>query len=81
MSVEIITKKDLQLFRKELLRDIQVLLGQENDSSNEWLKTAEVKKMLKISYGTLLTLRANGKLNYSKIGGTFITGNSIYKVC
>ena len=71
MSVEIITKDDLQVFRHDLLNDIKLLLGKNTPEVKEWLKPAEVKKLLKISAGTLLTLRATGKLQYSKIGGTY----------
>ena len=38
-------------------------------SNNKWLKSSEVRKLLKISPGTLQTLRANGTLKYSKVGG------------
>jgi hypothetical protein len=71
MSAEIITKDDLDEFRKALLRDIALLLATKAEVRKEWLKAAEVRKLLKISPGTLLTLRATGKLGYSKIGGTY----------
>jgi hypothetical protein len=71
MGAEMITKEDLQLFRKELLNDIRNLLDKKTESSKEWLKATEVRKLLKISPGTLLTLRATGRLRYSKIGGTY----------
>jgi len=71
MSVEVITKEDLQAFRQDLLNDIKSLLGKNIQQGKEWLKAAEVRKLLKISAGTLLTLRATGKLHYSKIGGTY----------
>jgi len=41
------------------------------EQPKEWLKALEVRKLLKISAGTLLTLRATGRLAYSKIGGTY----------
>lgn len=71
MSVEVITKEDLQAFRNDLLNDIKSLLGKKIEQPKEWLKAAEARKLLKISAGTLLTLRATGKLHYSKIGGTY----------
>ncbi|MDN3548979.1 helix-turn-helix domain-containing protein [Mucilaginibacter aquaedulcis] len=71
MSVEIITKDDLQQFRYDLLNDIRSLLDNSKPQVKEWLKAAEVRQLLKISAGTLLTLRANGRLAYSKIGGTY----------
>jgi len=71
MSVEVLTKEDLQAFRNDLLNDIKALLGKKIETPKEWLKAAEVRKLLKISAGTLLTLRATGQLHYSKIGGTY----------
>jgi hypothetical protein len=35
----------------------------------QWLKSSEVRKLLKISPGTLQNLRINGTLNYKRIGG------------
>jgi len=59
MSVEIITKEDLQQFKLELLKDISNLLT---------MKGFEVRQMLKISPGTLQNLRINGTLPFSKLG-------------
>lgn len=71
MSVEIITKEDLILFKSELLSEISQLLKPLNQSpSKQWLKSAEVRKILNISPGTLQNLRINGTLRYTKIGGT-----------
>lgn len=71
MSVEIVTKEDLQAFRNDLLADIKKLLGHAAEQPKDWLKAQEVRRLLKISAGTLLTLRATGRLAYSKIGGTY----------
>lgn len=71
MSVEIITKEDLLEFRSELISEISKLvklLGQ--SQSKRWLKSAEVRKLLTISAGTLQNLRINGTLRYTKIGGS-----------
>ena len=71
MSAEVITREDLQAFRIDLLNDIKALLGKSTVQPKEWLKSAEVRMMLKISAGTLQTLRVKGKLHYSKVGGTY----------
>ncbi len=69
MAKEVVTKEDLQHFRKELLQDIKELLGnQVEKSSKQWLKSNEVKKMLKISTGTLQNLRINATLPYTRMG-------------
>ena len=69
MAVDIITKEDLKEFKIELLEDLQKMLSQKTQDK-KWLKSNEVRKLLKISSGTLQTLRINGTLQYSKVGGT-----------
>jgi hypothetical protein len=39
------------------------------EQPTQWLKSSEVRKLLKISSGTLQNLRINGTLNFYKIGG------------
>ncbi|WP_152287539.1 helix-turn-helix domain-containing protein [Flavicella marina] len=70
MAAEIITTDDLREFKMEMLEGIQDLL--QNQSSlkpKKYLKSAELMELLQISSGTLQTLRINGTLAYSKIGG------------
>jgi hypothetical protein len=69
MAAEIITKEDLQEFGDKLLSDIKVLLGKEKEEPAKWLKSYQVKNMLKISPGTLQHLRLNGTLPFTKVGG------------
>ena len=69
MSVEIITKEDLREFENRLLAEIKKLLsGGEKDGSKQWLKSCEVRKLLKISPGTLQNLRINGTLAFTRVG-------------
>ena len=69
MAAEIITKEDLQEFGKNLLNQIRGLLGQTIEEPRKWLKTYQVKNLLKISDNTLQTLRDNGTIPFTKIGG------------
>ena len=70
MPAQIITTDDLREFKLELLDDIKELLKISTDiRSNKYLKSAEIRKMLNVSAGTLQTLRINGTLPYIKIGG------------
>lgn len=70
MAIEIITKEDLEAFRSRLLNDLKTLLiERENKVEKQWLRSSEVRKLLKISSGTLQSLRINGILHPSKIGG------------
>ncbi len=71
MSVEIITKEDLFQFKAELLTEIhKIIRPGKFEAQKEWLKSYEVRKMLNISPGTLQTLRVNGTLQFTKIGGS-----------
>ena len=69
MAIEIITKDDLEAFRVSLLTDIQKLLIDQKPIEKEWLRCSDVRKLLKISTGTLQNLRISGKLKSQKIGG------------
>ena len=69
MSVEILTKQDLENFRNELINEIKQLLNGSDTETQKWLRTSEIRKLLKISPGTLQNLRVNGTLPYTKIGG------------
>lgn len=70
MAINILTKEDLQEFKAELLEDISNLLHSKTKEQKQWLRSSEVKRILKISSGTLQTLRINGTLRFSKVGGT-----------
>lgn len=68
MAVEIITKEDLQIFRLQLLEEIKTLLQPKLIEQKQWLKSSEVRRLLKISPGTLQNLRINGTLSFTRIG-------------
>lgn len=72
MNVELITRGDLEKFKKELLEEIRKHNPHPRRQVQEpraWLKSFEVRKLLGISAGTLQNLRVNGTLPYTKIGG------------
>jgi len=70
MAATIITTEDLIEFKMELLDEIKILLQDHSGQRRKkWLKSLDVRKLLGISSGTLQTLRVNGTLPYSKIGG------------
>jgi len=70
MAAEIITTSDLREFKIELLDEIKKLLKIRVDMGNKrYLKSPELMKILKVSSGTLQTMRINGTLPYTKIGG------------
>lgn len=69
MSIEVITKEDLQAFRLQLINDIKEMFLLKQNTTKDWLRSSEVRKLLKISPGTLQSFRINGKLKSSKVGG------------
>ncbi|MBS1530358.1 MAG: helix-turn-helix domain-containing protein [Bacteroidetes bacterium] len=68
---QLLTIEDLEQFKTELLAEIKILLQGNNNTSvsKKWLKSNEIRKLLSISPGTLQTLRINGTLPFTKIGG------------
>lgn len=71
MPAQIITSDDLREFKIELLDEIRVIIKeQKSNTTKKWMKSIEVRELLNISPGTLQTLRINGTLPFTKIGGT-----------
>jgi len=68
---DIVTKKDLEDFKKELFILLTTLNLPQVLDQPKWLKNTDVKKILSISASTLQNLRFTGELPYSKIGGTY----------
>ena len=63
LNHQVVTKKDLLNFGNALLHELKNNTNKV-DKPAQWLKSAEVKKLLRISSGTLQNLRINGTLNY-----------------
>lgn len=69
MNVELITKADLEQFKKELFEELKTGGHRPLPELPKWLKSYQVRNLLKISPGTLQNLRLNGTLPYTRIGG------------
>ena len=69
-QIEIIPTKVLEEIKTNIsyIRD---QLENSSSASQKWLKSAEVRKLLQISPGTLQTLRVKRLIPYTKIGDTF----------
>jgi hypothetical protein len=68
LNHQMVTKRDLLNFGNALLHEIQS--GKPTmEQPPQWLKSSEVRKLLKISPGTLQNLRIKGTINYNWIGG------------
>lgn len=70
MAAEIITKEDLLEFEDRLISTIKGLLGKCQEQPKKWLKSYQVRNMLRITPNTLQKLRMDGTLKYTKVGGT-----------
>lgn len=71
--MDLITRDDLEEFRIKLLSDLKNIVEStiNTDYAQEWLKNGDLKKMLRVSDGTLQNLRISGKLKPVKIEGTY----------
>lgn len=68
----LVTTGDLEEFKTDLLLAIRSLLAEHmNQTPKQWMKSYEVRNLLGISNGTLQTLRNNGTIPYTKLGGIF----------
>ena len=74
MSVEIVTKEDLQVLRMQLLSDFKAILAAQGKGASapagEGYKTKDVRKILGCSINKLVSLRVARKVRWKKIGGT-----------
>ncbi|MFZ4263772.1 helix-turn-helix domain-containing protein [Sphingobacterium sp. HJSM2_6] len=72
MEIRVVTMEDLRQLKMELIEEMKEIFNLNAKNSNErvWLKSAEVRQLLKISPGTLQNLRIRGLLPYRKIGGS-----------
>ncbi|MEP6583645.1 MAG: helix-turn-helix domain-containing protein [Ginsengibacter sp.] len=69
MPLNLLTLEDLQNFKLELLLELKKLFPGETAPQKKLLKSQEVRKLLRISPGTLQNLRSNGTLYSFKVGG------------
>jgi len=62
--VDFITREDLNKFKQELFAELKKLghIHTPDEAAKKWLKGSEVRKILKISHGTLQKLRVNGTI-------------------
>ena len=72
MPLQLITLKDLEDLKTELLAEIKrlLLLKEEKSLEKKLLKTKDVCRILRLTPGTLQNLRKNETLNSKKVGGT-----------
>jgi hypothetical protein len=67
---QLVTLADLRSVRDELLEEIRKARSVPMDAPvKKWLKSSEVRKLLNISAGKLLNLRASRQLSFVRLGG------------
>src|SRR6266496_6425043 len=67
---QLITINDLAQFKKQLIDELVLMLkSQTSPPTKRWMKSHEVRRLLKISPGTLQTLKSSGIIPYTKMGG------------
>lgn len=74
MAVEILTKEDLQIFKREFLAEIKSMIDEALNNKPErpeGYKTKDVRRILGCCYNTLLALRIHKKIRAKKIMGTW----------
>jgi hypothetical protein len=77
MAAQIVTIEDLEQFKTDLITEMKIMLdvkfnataSKREEPKKVWLKSHQVQRMLGISPGTLQTLRLNGTIPFTKIGG------------
>lgn len=70
-KIDFITRQDLDDFKQELFAELRrrSFSPPKEERPKEWLKSYEVRRLLGISANTLQTLRLNGTLPSSRVGG------------
>lgn len=53
MQIEILTREELLKFKTELIQEIKQAIKSEDVQPKQWLRSFEVRDLLKISSGTL----------------------------
>ncbi|MNJ90658.1 hypothetical protein D3C87_82940 [compost metagenome] len=77
MAAQIVTVEDLEQFKTDLIFEFKNIIEMQFSTATQkveepkktWLKSHQVQRLLSISPGTLQTLRLNGTLPFTKIGG------------
>jgi hypothetical protein len=69
-TLDLITREDLEKFKQELFAELRKMsmVASPEQEAKKWLKSSEVRKLLKISPGTLQNLRINGTIKYTIVG-------------
>lgn len=68
---QLVLKTDLEELRRSLIAEFRSIVKELSvQKQKQWIKSAEVKKLLNVSHGKLQTMRNSGVISFTKIGGT-----------
>jgi predicted transcriptional regulator len=70
MALQLVTTDELTNLKEEILKEVRAMFQKYSPQPyKKWIKSNEVRELLKISPGTLQALRVNGTLKFTKVGG------------
>lgn len=70
-TIDLVTRAELEKFKAEIVIEIKkILINERKPEVGLWMRSADVRKFLGVSAGTLQNLRMKGTLHFSKIGGS-----------
>jgi len=71
MKINVLTVEEFIQMKLELINEIKETISKDfSKQTASWLRTSDVRKILKISNSSVQNLRNSGILKYSKIQGT-----------
>lgn len=77
-TLEVLTKKDLEQFQIQFLKEIEKLLDEKLKATPngtgegvEWVRSKVARQFMNISPGTLQNHRITGKIRFKKIMGSY----------
>jgi hypothetical protein len=69
-EIRSVTTADLEQLKFDLIKEFRKIFSATTGQlQRPWLKSHEVRKLLRISHGTLQHLRDSGQLKFSRVGG------------
>jgi hypothetical protein len=78
MPIQVVTPADLNGLKEELIEEFGKLLKEQSGALiDQWIKSAEVMRILHISRGTLQQFRKSRVLPFTKIGGNYFIMNAL----
>jgi len=69
-NTELLTREEFQASMESLLGKIETIANKPITDNSKWLRTAEASEYLSISQSQLHSLKAEGIISCSKLGGT-----------